>query len=275
VVIAIIAILAAILFPVFAQARGSARKASCISNLKQLSLGYLMYMQDYDEKLMMNKLDPVKPFNGPTAWVDSYPTGDCAGWWMGRVQPYIKNYQIMACPSDGRALGQSNAWGQAVLLGHSYLEPGDAKYFKVSYGLNEWLDGVPGGSGNVAAPVDSLAAISYPASMVLFSDAIGQLTNDWDCSGSLPLGGCGVGFSRAWYANTQWGVWANDWQDHRKYDHFARHNEGTAFAYLDGHAKWSKNSSSLVPVVDPNQGNQWNPGPERPWYDPFSTPASQ
>src|SRR5882672_3761589 len=97
VVIAIIAILAAILFPVFAQARGSARKASCISNLKQLSLGYLMYMQDYDEKLMQNKLDFNKPFVGPSAWVDSYPTGDCAGWWMGRVQPYIKNYQIMAC----------------------------------------------------------------------------------------------------------------------------------------------------------------------------------
>src|SRR5258708_37988316 len=79
---------------------------------------------------------------------------------MGRVQPYIKNYQIMACPSDGRTLGQSNAWGQAVLLGHSYLEPGNAKYFKVSYGLNEWLDGAPGGTHNESPPVDSIAAIS-------------------------------------------------------------------------------------------------------------------
>ena len=50
VVIAIIAILAAILFPVFAQARASARKASCISNMKQLALAELMYVQDYDEK---------------------------------------------------------------------------------------------------------------------------------------------------------------------------------------------------------------------------------
>src|ERR1700710_2641489 len=49
VVIAIIAILAAILFPVFAQAREKARQASCTSNLKQLSLGLLMYVQDYDE----------------------------------------------------------------------------------------------------------------------------------------------------------------------------------------------------------------------------------
>ena len=50
VVIAIIAILAAILFPVFAQAREKARQATCLSNLKQLSLGVLMYVQDYDEQ---------------------------------------------------------------------------------------------------------------------------------------------------------------------------------------------------------------------------------
>ena len=53
VVIAIIAILAAILFPVFAQAREKARQASCISNQKQLGTGLLMYSQDYDEMLLM------------------------------------------------------------------------------------------------------------------------------------------------------------------------------------------------------------------------------
>ena len=54
VVIAIIAILAAILFPVFAQAREAARKASCQSNLKQIGSGWLMYIQDYDEMTPMN-----------------------------------------------------------------------------------------------------------------------------------------------------------------------------------------------------------------------------
>ena len=52
VVIAIIAILAAILFPVFAQARDKARQTTCLSNIKQLSLGVLMYAQDYDEQLL-------------------------------------------------------------------------------------------------------------------------------------------------------------------------------------------------------------------------------
>ena len=51
VVIAIIAILAAILFPVFAQAREAARKASCLSNIKQFGLATLMYVQDYDDML--------------------------------------------------------------------------------------------------------------------------------------------------------------------------------------------------------------------------------
>ena len=50
VVIAIIAILAAILFPVFARARAKAKQSSCLNNVKQLSLGYQMYMSDYDEK---------------------------------------------------------------------------------------------------------------------------------------------------------------------------------------------------------------------------------
>ena len=59
VVIAIIAILAAILFPVFARARESARRTSCISNLKQLALGTMMYAQDYDETYPMSYQDAV------------------------------------------------------------------------------------------------------------------------------------------------------------------------------------------------------------------------
>src|SRR5499427_72348 len=75
VVIAIIAILAAILFPVFAQAREAARKTSCLSNVKQLSLGILMYSQDYDEHWVGHKLyrkiaDP--PNYGASSWI----TGD-------------------------------------------------------------------------------------------------------------------------------------------------------------------------------------------------------
>lgn len=88
VVIAIIAILAAILFPVFAQAREAARKSSCQSNLKQIGNGWMMYVQDYDEMTPMN------------AWTTE---GKGSGWRaiaFYRIQPYVKNIQVMSCPSD-------------------------------------------------------------------------------------------------------------------------------------------------------------------------------
>src|SRR5438876_2199440 len=86
VVIAIIAILAAILFPVFAQARDKARQATCLSNQKQFGLGLMMYVQDYDE---------------------TYPIGLHAhndflrqeAVWFKMVQPYLKNTAVFRCPS--------------------------------------------------------------------------------------------------------------------------------------------------------------------------------
>lgn len=85
VVIAIIAILAAILFPVFAQAREKARQASCQSNLKQIGNGIMMYAQDYDENL---------PYNYHYDWSRTW-----LWWWEDDIQPYSKNYQIFRCPS--------------------------------------------------------------------------------------------------------------------------------------------------------------------------------
>jgi prepilin-type N-terminal cleavage/methylation domain-containing protein/prepilin-type processing-associated H-X9-DG protein len=87
VVIAIIAILAAILFPVFAKAREKARQASCLSNVKQLSLGIMQYAQDYDERMPPRyyRFDPAVA-GGPN-WCDHL------------VQPYIKNSQVIMCPS--------------------------------------------------------------------------------------------------------------------------------------------------------------------------------
>lgn len=83
VAIAIIAILAAILFPVFARARENARRASCQSNLKQILLGMTQYTQDYDEKF-------------PSAYLH---TTNYWGW-MQAVQPYVKSTQLFQCPSD-------------------------------------------------------------------------------------------------------------------------------------------------------------------------------
>ena len=81
--IAIIAILAAILFPVFARARENARRSSCTSNLKQVGLGLLQYTQDYDESLPRHRYEPP----GATYY------------WPDVVQPYIKSNQVSIAPA--------------------------------------------------------------------------------------------------------------------------------------------------------------------------------
>jgi prepilin-type N-terminal cleavage/methylation domain-containing protein/prepilin-type processing-associated H-X9-DG protein len=90
VVIAIIAILAAILFPVFAQARERARAISCVSNLKQIGTGIMMYVQDYDETYPVPNAK-IAPINGGGT---SFMPLD------SQLDPYIKNDQIWHCPSD-------------------------------------------------------------------------------------------------------------------------------------------------------------------------------
>lgn len=97
VVIAIIAILAAILFPVFAQAREKARQASCISNSKQINLGIAMYVQDYDEKW---------PY---CAWNNNNTLGLH---WEDSTAPYIKNTQVWQCPDGGDTLGWLGGWNE-------------------------------------------------------------------------------------------------------------------------------------------------------------------
>src|SRR5881275_2866673 len=86
VVIAIIAILAAILFPVFAQAREKARTATCLSNGKQMGLGLMMYAQDYDERL-------------PRVWTANFGLNNQARDWKDDIAPYMKNRDVFRCPT--------------------------------------------------------------------------------------------------------------------------------------------------------------------------------
>jgi len=91
VVIAIIAILAAILFPVFARAREKARQTSCLSNIKQLGLGVIMYAQDYDEQ------HPVMYWTPVAGYDDGVSREGISV--MSTILPYVKNSQIFSCPS--------------------------------------------------------------------------------------------------------------------------------------------------------------------------------
>src|SRR5438105_732485 len=90
VVIAIIAILAAILFPVFARARDNARRSACQSNLKQIGLGVLQYVQDYDERLPLQGDDSCYT-PSTTGFMDSTCSTPSA---LRSIQPYIKSTQV-------------------------------------------------------------------------------------------------------------------------------------------------------------------------------------
>lgn len=94
VVIAIIAILAAILFPVFAKAREKARGASCLSNVKQITMGLMMYVQDHDM---------LMPYAGPGQWIPDTDLGSCCTErWYKSILPYVKEEALFKCPG-GRA----------------------------------------------------------------------------------------------------------------------------------------------------------------------------
>jgi prepilin-type N-terminal cleavage/methylation domain-containing protein len=102
VVIAIIAILAAILFPVFAQAKAAAKKTTCVSNVKQLSLGLILYTTDYDD-MYMQRLAGTN-----TVGVDH---------WVDLIQPYVRNRQIIQCPDYVPPLNRPielTKWGYAI-----------------------------------------------------------------------------------------------------------------------------------------------------------------
>src|SRR5262249_1289100 len=109
VVIAIIAILAAILFPVFAQAREKARAASCLSNFKQIGLALSMYAQDYDEMLPM----AVNAANGTENLI-----------WAQVILPYMKSVPVFWCPSKGKPDPTQGAPGWKPGAYNYYLETG-------------------------------------------------------------------------------------------------------------------------------------------------------
>lgn len=129
VVIAIIAILAAILFPVFAQAREKARQASCLSNLKQIGTASLMYFQDYDERHFVREYtisgDPI--YNYQVWNAKRRIAGSTWDLSQGVLQPYMKNYEIQECLSArGLPAGTATTTNLGYGFNQSYLLPSAA-----------------------------------------------------------------------------------------------------------------------------------------------------
>jgi len=204
VVIAIIAILAAILFPVFARARESARKTSCLSNMKQIGLGFMMYAQDYDESL------PACPFAGNTFPWQVWPNTPGNGWpavFYTPLQPYVKNVQILQCPSQN----DTGRW---------YDKNG------MSYMYNEFMYNSNNGYSKLAAVNNASEGV---AKVALYVEGVASgIFNDWDNGGPTPKDQDGM--TRLRYLNYTGGNWT---QPHG----------GPNIGYADGHAKWIPQTS--------------------------------
>ena len=199
VVIAIIAILAAILFPAFARARENARRASCMSNLKQIGLGVMQYIQDYDERYPQNQWYPASTSgtNGPGQLFNvTIGTDDHWHTWMDDIHPYTKSTQILICPSARYSSG-----AQAY----------------PSYGYNGAFArdrGTYNGSSSYYTPIAS-AEIQRVSEIVMLMD--------FNYGYAFAAGAYSM-ISYAPYASSKLIV--------------APHLDGTSVAYADGHVKW-------------------------------------
>jgi prepilin-type N-terminal cleavage/methylation domain-containing protein/prepilin-type processing-associated H-X9-DG protein len=147
VVVAIIAILAAILFPVFGRAKAKAKAMSCLSNIKEITLGCLMYADDYDE----------------CTGVDDHGPRGANYTWVSQVYPYLRNDEIFGCPSNTYKYRQDTrgAW--------------NTRYYG-SYAVNmsrhgTTTDGLTG-SGEIYC-YRPLGTIQYPAQCLMIGEVEG------------------------------------------------------------------------------------------------------
>ena len=152
VVIAIIAILAAILFPVFARARENARRSSCSSNLKQISLGIIQYTQDYDEKMP--------------------PRNNAVTGWRVLTQPYLKSTQVFSCPSNPNNSLNGAENGEAALgIKRSYGAP------QLRRNDGSFPDGVTSDSAWRVDDGVSIASFNSPSQTLLVGESTGAFSD--------------------------------------------------------------------------------------------------
>ena len=239
VVIAIIAILAAILFPVFAQARAKARQTSCLSNMKQFGTSLLMYSQDNDEAMCNHYyLGLTTNFDGG----ETYPPGDKVNVnykWMDAIQPYVKNIQIFNCPEQGvggyldpsKIASANTTIPYGPYVPQSQLTAPSRHYG--SYCMNSAFYALKslGLSGSPPVSVDSpptfwnLAQLQAPSTTVWVADSDGEFAADGARTGN-----------NGQFANRSPGI--ENWNGIPKLGNLvARHQGKCDILWCDGHVK--------------------------------------
>ena len=265
VVIAIIAILAAILFPVFAQAREKARQTACLSNTKQIGLGIYQYVQDYDEVLPMGGWG-----NGPTY----------GGRWFRDIYPYVKNVGVYTCPSETDDKIGANATYFRPTLAVFPRFSGDTERLPQSpggYGINTNLVGYP-----YAATEGAVQSKDNTKTLADIKDSAGTFLvceTTW-FTGDIATINDPVKWLKYPYRGTDWQVTpptdvtcsttSQAWYSSATNTNYlrrpaARHNGGLNVIYCDGHAKWSKAEQFLGPLSATEHG--WACGDPRNSWD--------
>ncbi|MBC8136124.1 MAG: DUF1559 domain-containing protein [Fibrella sp.] len=269
VVIAIIAILAAILFPVFAQAREKARQTSCLSNEKQLGLALIQYTQDYDETYPYSIMSGI--------------TGDWNQTWVQKVIPYVKDLRVFMCPSDSNAGDLSpvgNNWAGSQIsyaVNSLYSEQwccnptwnsGFPFQGLIGYaGEVGWLD-----RGNGSQPE---ASVTNPSRTILLTEKHSGKTTwpEYEGWGFRAGNASAFGPNNLFMGKTTGGGWgdqripdgtlplaesAPNKKDGR-HGAVATHSNGMSnFLFADGHAKAMKPEQSNPDPANRPQDNMWN-----------------
>jgi prepilin-type N-terminal cleavage/methylation domain-containing protein/prepilin-type processing-associated H-X9-DG protein len=255
VVIAIIAILAAILFPVFAQARAKARQISDLSNLKQITLGALQYVQDYDETLPSAALRNCggavpAPGTPPNLWSNNWRT------WPELLYPYTKNMQIFTSPNRP----DSPYYGYGINVNSSNDE------FPVAYNAGtqtgggtppgNWNDGKCSGTTTVPLATQrsvALAEAQAPATTIWFYNSNASIyqagLNVWADLEALAATAAGAPYAKSLEVDGSSTIAQLFLTGGARVDNSTiikephRYSSGLNVAFLDGHAKWYKPSA--------------------------------
>lgn len=248
VVIAIISILAGILFPVFSRARENARRASCMSNLKQIGLAFTMYTQDYDEH-MPNGYNSY-PVNGAYTYPNGAPAGTRTRPWYSLIFDYMKNWQVFNCPSQSNELYYSGG-ANITNFPYSYnnYRPAFGSACNTTYNcgvslgpINSSTSNNPGASlsaiedvsGTIAVVEGSKANIQFdPNRMPNENDITASGACTTSSHGSVPTGDYLVDCARA------------------------RHLGTIGIVFVDGHAKAMPWKTVLGSSTDPNVIRYW------------------
>ena len=240
VVIAIIAILAAILFPVFAQARAKARQTSCLSNTKQIGTALMMYVQDYDE---------VFPFSDDfsVAGIPGSPVQNGYRYWADYIFPYVKNGADSGYGTGGKGTG---AYGP-------YQRCPDVATWFTGYAYNIQLGYYANGQLGTSNPNDptragvSLASLDKPADLIALLDSsvpYGWLRNNLGRTHDASY----IIMYRYFPQTVDNCLKMYNWPDSAKASGIAgqgvpsgRHANGVNAAFADGHSKWIRTGADL------------------------------